>query len=275
MATWFSHHRAAAFGVMISGASVGGVVLPIMLTRLISEVGFPWTMRALGFLFLLLLGVTCITVRPRLPPQPKPFTWTAFRASFTDAPFLLTVTASFLFVGGLFLPFTYIGLQAQQRGMDATLANYLLSIINAVSIVGRILPGIVADRLGRFNVMIFIAGLSAVIVLAVWIPGTSNAAIIVFAMIFGFSSGSFISLTPSLVAQISDIHQIGARVGNAYAVQSFAALGGSPLAGAIVKASSGDYLGMQVFCGVCMAAGTTVYLAARWVQVGWKVRKIV
>ncbi|SPQ24142.1 76a18f0d-88bf-486b-9890-414bf5a9291d [Thermothielavioides terrestris] len=215
VATWFSRRRAAAFGIMISGASVGGVVLPIMLTQMIPTVGFPWTIRVLGFLFLVLLAVTCATVRPRIPPQPRPFAWATFLAGFTDAPFALTVTASFLFVWGLFLPFTYIALQAQQRGMDITLTNYLLPIINAVSIVGRILPGIVADRLGRFNVMIFITALCALIVLALWIPGRSNTALIIFAMVFGFSSGSFISLGPSLVAQISDIRQIGVRTGNA------------------------------------------------------------
>lgn len=141
------------------------------------------------------------------------------------------------------------------------------------SIVGRIFPGFVADRIGRFNVMIMIVGLSAVITLGLWIPGKTNAAIIAYAIVFGFTSGGFISLGPALVAQISDIRQIGVRTGTAFAVQSFGGLTGSPIAGAIVAAEGGSFLGLQLFCGVVMCASVVVFLAARFVQVGWVLRK--
>ena len=125
--------------------------------------------------------------------------------------------------------------------------------------------------MGRYNVIIFITALSAIVTLAVWIPASnSTAAIIVFAVLFGFSSGGFISLAPALIAQISDIRQIGVRTGTAFAVQSFGALTGSPIAGAIVAAQNGSYLGLKLFCGVTMAAGMLVYIIARFVQVGTK-----
>ena len=43
--TWFFHKRGLAFGVMAGGSSVGGVILPIMVQRLIPKVGFGWAMR--------------------------------------------------------------------------------------------------------------------------------------------------------------------------------------------------------------------------------------
>lgn len=136
------------------------------------------------------------------------------------------------------------------------------------SIFGRILPGIAADRLGRFNVMILITTLSTIVTLAVWIPASSSsAAIIVFTAIFGFASGGFVSLMTPLIAQISDIRQIGVRTGTAMAVMSFGALTGSPIAGAIVEAQGGSYLGLQLFCGCCMLASVVAYCAARWAQV--------
>jgi len=36
--------------------------------------------------------------------------------------------------------------------MDATLAGYLLAVLNGASTFGRIIPGIVTDRSGRINV---------------------------------------------------------------------------------------------------------------------------
>jgi MFS family permease len=143
------------------------------------------------------------------------------------------------------------------------------------SIVGRIAPGIAADRLGRYNVMIFITGLSAIITLALWIPGAnSSAAIIVYSVLFGFSSGGFVSLGSPLIAQISDIRQIGVRTGTAFAVQSFGALTGSPIAGAIVTAQHGDFLGLQLFCGFAMLGSVFAFYIARWVQVGFSIKKI-
>lgn len=134
--------------------------------------------------------------------------------------------------------------------------------------MGRILPGIIADKVGRFNVMILITTLSTVVTLAVWIPAShSSAAIVVFTAIFGFSSGGFVSLMTPLIAQISDIRQIGTRTGIAMAVMSFGGLTGSPIAGAAVEAQGGRYLGLQLFCGCCMLASVLAYVGARWAQV--------
>ncbi len=130
--SWFFKNRAAAFGVMVSGSSMGGVVLPIMMDRMINEVGFPWAIRAVAFLFLFLLTIACFTVRSRLPPRPKPLVLAEYFNGFREPAFSLTVIACFLFFWGMFLPFNYIILQAQQAGMDPALVPYLLPIINAV-----------------------------------------------------------------------------------------------------------------------------------------------
>lgn len=118
--------------------------------------------------------------------------------------------------------------------------------------------------------MILITTLSTIITLAVWIPtADSTAGIVVFTVIFGFSSGGFVSLFPTLVAQMSDIRQIGVRTGAAMAIMSFGGLTGSPIGGAIVDSSGGTYLGLQLFCGVSMAASVVFYFLARGKLVGY------
>lgn len=144
----------------------------------------------------------------------------------------------------------------------------------APSIPGRILPGILADKVGRYNTIIAVTFVSAVICLAVWIPIGSTAGIIAFVTVFGFSSGGFVSLAPACVAQISEMRDMGTRVGTAFAVQSFGALTGSPIGGAIAAAHDGSFLGLQLFCGLCMLAGSTVLLFARFIQVGLKATKV-
>jgi MFS family permease len=274
LVSWFLKNRAAAFGIMVSGSSVGGVVLPIMMNKLIASIGFSWMMRTIAFMFLALLSIACLTVKSRLPPKPRPFVLQEYLDSFKELPMVLTTCGFFFFMWGMFLPFNYIILQAQATGVSQSLVPYILPILNAVSIFGRIIPGIVADRVGRFNVMIIITVISSVFCLAIWIPVKTTAGILVFAVIFGFSSGGFISLGPTLVAQISDIRYIGTRVGTAFAVQSFGSLTGSPLAGAIVSNQNGKFIGLQIFCGVTMMVAAIFLLAARYVQVGFKVVKV-
>jgi MFS family permease len=133
--TWFFKKRAAAFGIMASGSSLGGVLFPIMIQRLIKEIGFPWAIRAAGFLILGLVIIANLTVRSRLPPSPRPLQMMEFIRPLGERTFGLTVTGSFLFFFGLFIPFNYVILQAIYRGMSPGLASYLVSILNAARYV--------------------------------------------------------------------------------------------------------------------------------------------
>lgn len=116
--------------------------------------------------------------------------------------------------------------------------------------------------------------ISVIIVLGLWIPSHSNAPIIVFSALYGLTSGAFVSLIPALVAQISDIRQIGVRVGTTFFVISFAALTGNPIGGALLSHDGGNYTYLQVFCGVTMFVGSSFFVAARSAQVGLKAKKI-
>jgi len=66
---------------------------------------------------------------------------------------------------------------------------------------------------------------------------------------------SFVSLTPSLIAQISDVRQIGVRSGTLFAIISVASLVGNPIGGALLTKWNGEYTGLQVFAGVLTFAG--------------------
>lgn len=147
------------------------------------------------------------------------------------------------------------------------------SVLTFHSILGRILPGMLGDHFGRFNTMVVMTCLSAVITLGLWIPAKSSTPIIVFSALFGFSSGAFISLAPSLIAQISDIRQIGLRTGTLFAIISVAALTGSPIGGALVTRDNGDYLYTQIFSGLSMAISFLIFAFSRVYQVGFDLTK--
>lgn len=233
-------------------------------------------MRITAFMILGMMVVANLTLRSRLPAKG----WTEWHLSeftkhFKEPGFVLTVAAAFLFFFGMFLPFNYIVVSAKRNGMSSTLAGYLVSILNATSIIGRILPGWIGDKVGRYNVMIMITYGSGILTLALWLPTSGNAPTIIFASLYGFTTGAFVSLAPACLAQISEIREIGIRNGALFACVSLAALTGAPIGGALVTRYDGGYLGLQIFAGVMLLSGSTVFVVARGVVGGWSLKKVV
>lgn len=123
--------------------------------------------------------------------------------------------------------------------------------------------------------MILTTYFSAILVLALWLPAHGTVPAIVFSALYGFSSGAFVSLAPAVVAQISDLREVGVRNGTFFAIISFAALTGTPIGGALVPdVMHGSYTKLQVFCGVVMFVGSTLFVFARSSLVGFKMVKV-
>ncbi len=189
---------ATATGLAATGGSVGGVIFPLMLQSLFPKVGWAWSIRILGFIMLLLCILTNLLVRRRLPPKPGGSVWPDFRI-FMDGTgaFALTTAGVFFLEWGLFVPLTYLTTYALANGVDNTFSYQLLAIFNAASCFGRFIPGYVADHIGRFNTMLLAAALSIATTFGLWLPAHGNVPlIIIYSVLFGFSSGSNISLTP-------------------------------------------------------------------------------
>ena len=101
-----------------------------MFAQIVERIGFPWTMRAIGFMYLGLLIIAFLTVESRLKPHPSPFIFQEFITPLREPAFLLTALASYFFFWGVFLPLNFIILEAQHFGMSASLAGYMLAIVN-------------------------------------------------------------------------------------------------------------------------------------------------
>lgn len=66
-----------------------------------------------------------------------------------------------------------------------------LSILNACSLFGRILPNIIAQRAGSLNVLIICCACSS-LVIYLWVTAKSTAGVLVYNGFLGFLSGWFI-----------------------------------------------------------------------------------
>lgn len=130
------------------------------------------------------------------------------------------------------------------------------------SVLGRFATGVLAEPVGHYRLIKAMAILCAISCFAVWLPTTEILGIVLFPIVFGFSSGGFIALCPSVVAKISKKEALGTRTGAAFAIQALGALAGSPLGGAIVARQDGAYSGLKIFCGCSMLTSAGFFLAA-------------
>jgi predicted MFS family arabinose efflux permease len=112
----------------------------------------------------------------------------------------------------MYTPFTYISSFAIAYNISDDLAFYLISILNAASVFGRIIPGIMADILGVFNVVTGFTIILTIFVAVMWTLSASQGIILAVTVFIGFFSGAFISLFIACVARISSLENFGARL---------------------------------------------------------------
>lgn len=119
-------------GIVSTGSSIGGVVFPITVSRLIYTVGYPWAMRASAILILGLLLVAIATVRSRFPPARSLLAPQQLTAPFKEIGFVGMTTGVGLLTFAIFVPLNYVATQGiEEAGMDPQLAQYLIAILNA------------------------------------------------------------------------------------------------------------------------------------------------
>lgn len=267
VSTYFQRHRALAVGVTASGSSLGGVIYPTLFHSLQPRIGFGWATRTIGLIALVTLGFTNVVMRQRVLPtaRRKLFDVSALR----EAPFMLCTAGLFFGFVGLYIPFFYITPYAHfKTGANAMLAFYLVPILNAGSIFGRLIPNAMADRFGALN-MLIPCTLACAVLAFTWTAVHETGGIVVFAILYGFFSGSFVSLPPSAILSLSnDLNKVGTRLGMSFSMAGIGILIGSPVGGALLDLDTGHFIRAQVFCAVVITISCACLVLARVTKSG-------
>ncbi|KAF7349864.1 MFS general substrate transporter [Mycena venus] len=264
---WFKRRRSTALGIVAAGSSVGGLIIPILVQRLIPQIGFPWTTRVLALLLLFTTGILNLCLKRRLPPVKTSggiFNWKAFQSK----PFTLYTLAVFVCFFGLYTRklLTYIDVSATNAGIAPSFDVYLLAIANASSGAGRIMTGLLADRIGCMSVMIPGTLLAAIVTYA-WPFATSLRSLVAVSIIYGFSSGIFVGLQAVPLIHMGDMSDVGRRTGTLFSILAISALAGPPISGAIASAT-GDYKAVGYYAGSAMMVAIGILIYVRYLMTG-------
>lgn len=274
---WFNKKRGTAIGAATVGGSLGGVIFPIMLRQLYSSVGFPWAIRTLGFISLLLLVCSIFLMKPRMDrdqsTQNKPYRLTLESVfdykALRDMRFTWLVIANFTAELGVINGLTFLTSYALAQGQSEQMSYALLAILNSLGMFGRIVPGIVADTLGRFNTLAATTAAAAITIFAIWLPfGHTTAGLIAFAVLHGFCNGGIYSLAPVCCGQICKTRDYGKRYGTMYCCASVTILLGVPLSGALI--SHNNYTKLVIFNGCLYVVTTIALVLSRHAAVGFR-----
>ncbi|KAK6462102.1 major facilitator superfamily domain-containing protein [Scheffersomyces coipomensis] len=291
---WFLKKRGKATALATLGGSIGGVVIPLMLRSLYPKVGFPWAIRIFGFFCLICLISSILLSKERIYHRNhvtaddedddnvyanKYSKILASTKNFMDFSALKDLKYAYCIAGvfctevSLMSILTYYTTYAIAQGVSESTSYILLTIFNSSGVLGRILPGILSDKLGHFNVMIIMLFGMAVSQLVLWLPFGGHVGVLyAFAVICGFFSASIFSLTPVCLGAITPVHMFGQRYGLLYAIVSTGNLFGVPLGAAIIgKGTKHQYDMFALFCGVIALTGLFCWTASRYYIVGTKI----
>lgn len=269
---WFNKRKALAYGLSTSGAGFGGLVYPIAFRQLLRRLSFGWSVRVLAFMVLATGLLAFLTMHVRIRPATRRALTFDYRSFFSEPAYGLYTVALFLTLAAQYTPPFFIQDYVEAKKiMSEDLAVYLLPILNTASIIGRIAPNLISDRVGGLNVLV--PSIFGVTVLSfAWIGITSTAGCIVFVILYGLLIGCILSLPAFVVSSLCpDPKVAGTRIGNAFAAASFGMLLGPPVAGAILR--TGSWLGLQLFAGAMLALAFGALLTIRVYIAGWAVKR--
>jgi len=130
----------------------------------------------------------------------------------------------------------------------------LVGIIGVGSLVGRFAIGPLADRWGR-TITLMVMQISLGASYALWYGAHGYAWLVCFALWFGLSYGSMVSLLPAICMDLFGPRSVSAIVGALYTAAALGNLLGPVMAGAMFDHDQ-NYAGVMGVCGLLSVLAT-------------------
>lgn len=230
---WFNKRRGLAAGVAVAGSSLGGLWFTAATQAMIDNISAEWALRILGILTFAVTGLMNLMYFRRVPPKPRENIF-ELRAAKKMVFWLISIESFAIYTGYWALTF-YIGSTATQLGGTLQDGSNLLLVLNAGSAVGRVLAGVVSDKLGNINTLFTSFILTMVIEMALWMTAKSLAPLYVLCAFYGLLSPTFISLNAVIVSTQFDTDVLASVMGMTNLFSGLGVLAGNLSQGAIYE----------------------------------------
>ena len=254
---WFNKRRGLASGIASAGVGAGTLILPVVVSYLLIEVNWREALQMMSA-GVLLIGLTAGFLLKRAPNLSG--STSGQLPGLTLSATLKTPSFRWLYMGTLlgapvmFVPFAHISAAARDAGVPDAQAVGLVGLIGIGSLVGRFAIGWLADRMGRIKTLMLMQGLMGLSYL-VWAGAQDPWMFAVFALWFGLSYGSIVSLLPAICMDLFGGRAVSAIIGTLYTGAALGNLLGPVLAGQVFDMTQSYAL--VIWITLCISAMAT------------------
>ena len=253
---WFNKRRGFASGIASSGVGAGTLVLPVVVSYLLTTVDWRSALQMMS-VGVLLVGLTAGFLLERAPSLPGNKGGQQPGLTLPDA--LKTASFRWLYMGTLlgapvmFIPFAHISAAARDAGVADAQAVGLVGLIGIGSLVGRFAIGWLADKLGRVKTLMLMQCLMGLSYL-IWAVAQDPWVFALFALWFGLSYGSIVSLLPAICMDLFGGRAVSAIIGTLYTGAALGNLLGPVLAGQVFDVTQSYALVIWITLGISALA---------------------
>ncbi len=261
---WFNKRRGLVFGITFAGFSIGGIIWPPVVERLIANIGWQSAYIVVGLIILVI--ITSLAQLIRQSPQkmglqpygeiaqvestPRMQDSTArgftFNQALKTAPYWLITLYRFCSMFIFQLIIVHIFPHAIDIGFPEISAAFIISIISTSSTISRLLASFIADRIG-YRLTLFLSAIVLTLALVVLIFSKELWHFYVFALLFGLVWGASGVVQVTLIAGYFGPRSLGTIIGS---LELFLTVGGAigVLIAGIIFDATGSYNTAFVIC---------------------------
>jgi MFS family permease len=274
IANWFRRRRGTAMGIVLTGTSFGGVLIPLIARPLIQSYGWRTAMLILSsVVWLVLLPAIVFLIRDKASDLGLNFDgentsvetndnsavegFTFVETLRSPAFWVLSLCAAAIFYP-IFTASQQFILHIQKSpsiAVDAATAGAAQSFLFATSVCGKFLFGWLSDKLPTVRVMLICCGVmfAATLILLGFL--TANT-VFWFLIPFGLGYGGTFVLIQLLAVEFFGLRDIGRILGALTVIETIGGAIGGTITGRLASANNGDYT--TAFYGVTIAAGLSL-----------------
>lgn len=273
VSNWFTKKRGTALGIVLTGTSFGGVLIPQIATPLIEEYGWRTAMTGVSMMiWLILLPSVVFFVKNRpsdigdVPdgdpqarleigtPKSMPPGLTLGQAMKKPLFWMFSTCAALIFYA-IFVVSQQLNLylQGPNIGFTPQQAAGVQSLLFGLSVVGKFLYGFLADKFVTTRVMLVSA--STMFLATLSFLSFDSTTVYIFAILFGLNYGGTFVLLQLLVADYFGLREYGKILGAVTVIETIGGAAGTIITGRLADADGGDY--SRAFLGLIIVTGTS------------------
>lgn len=251
---WFTKNRGKAMGIAYLGIGTGFTIVPQLVAKLESAIGWNMTLVVLGIIIVMVSIPLALFVKDSpsktdiaIKPEPA----VPIKTILTNPWFYLLAFGSMCSIGAVGGVNQHLKLYLKDLSMDeASIAN-IISLVAFMSLAGRVLMGWLADLMPRKYVMIIIyllVGGSIPLLLVPEFPGR----LYIFAVIFGIGLGGDYMIIPLMAADLFGVRTLGRVMGIVLVADGISEAGMPMLVGHTFDLSGSYLSGFLILIGLAL-----------------------